>query len=321
MPDWDIIPDIHGQAVKLEGMLTRLGYRETTATRGGASTWRHPTPFRKAIFLGDFIDRGPDQVRVLEIARGMTGEGEALAVMGNHELNALHYATDHPVTGRPLRVHSRKNAKQHAAFLEAFPPGSRASRDALAWMGSLPLFLDLGTFRVAHACWSQAAVRSVRRRAPNGVLRGDLLVEAAMTEAEFGAAVDVIAKGPEIDLPPGCSFVDGGGVCRTKARLAWWNGSGRRWREIVASVPDPDACLPDAEASAEATALVYPADDVPVFVGHYWLNGSVEPRSQNVFCLDYSAGKDGPLVAYRQAGEGAAEHAAFDPARITVHGG
>ena len=52
---YDIIGDIHGQADKLEALLRTLGYRDT------AGAWRHPE--RQAIFVGDFIDRGPAQVR------------------------------------------------------------------------------------------------------------------------------------------------------------------------------------------------------------------------------------------------------------------
>jgi hypothetical protein len=56
---YDIIGDIHGHADKLEALLRTLGYRDT------AGAWRHPT--RKAIFVGDFIERGPAQVRSVQI--------------------------------------------------------------------------------------------------------------------------------------------------------------------------------------------------------------------------------------------------------------
>jgi len=43
----------------------------------------------------------------------------------------------------------------------------------------------------------------------------------------------------------------------------------------------------------------YSEDQKPVFVGHYWLRGKPEVQSQNIACLDYSAGKGGHQVAYR----------------------
>jgi len=85
---YDIIGDVHGQADKLEALLRKLGYHES------AGAWRHPE--RQAIFVGDFIDRGPAQVRSVNIARRLVHAGAALAVMGNHELNAIAWHTPDP---------------------------------------------------------------------------------------------------------------------------------------------------------------------------------------------------------------------------------
>jgi hypothetical protein len=41
----------------------------------------------------------------------------------------------------------------------------------------------------------------------------------------------------------------------------------------------------------------------PVFVGHYWMTGAPALQTAKVACVDWSAAKDGPLVAYRWAGE------------------
>ena len=40
-----------------------------------------------------------------------------------------------------------------------------------------------------------------------------------------------------------------------------------------------------------------------MFYGHYWHTGTPEPTSEHTACVDYSAGNDGPLVAYRGSGE------------------
>ena len=74
--NFDIIGDIHGQAEKIEALLKRLGYAERDGCNRQAG--------RQVVFLGDFIDRGPGQLRVGEIARRMVDGGAALAVMGNH---------------------------------------------------------------------------------------------------------------------------------------------------------------------------------------------------------------------------------------------
>ena len=78
---YDLIGDIHGHAEELAALLEMLGYRKS------AGVYRHPE--RQAIFFGDFIDRGPRIRETLEIVRTMVEHGSALAVMGNHEWNAL----------------------------------------------------------------------------------------------------------------------------------------------------------------------------------------------------------------------------------------
>lgn len=69
---YDIIGDIHGHASELRSMLADMGY----SRYGGG--YRHPD--RKALFVGDFIDRGPAISEVLEIVRSMVDANDALAV-------------------------------------------------------------------------------------------------------------------------------------------------------------------------------------------------------------------------------------------------
>src|SRR5271155_4426880 len=112
---YDLIGDIHGHADELEQLLEALDYQRAQGT------YRHPE--RKVIFLGDFIDRGPKIRQVLEIVRPMIEEGTALAVMGNHELNALAYHTEDPeVPGEYLRPHIEKNVEQHCKPIEQLKP-------------------------------------------------------------------------------------------------------------------------------------------------------------------------------------------------------
>ena len=122
MPITDLVPDLHGQAGKLDAALASLGWR-----RRGAG-WTHPEPGRSIVFLGDFIDRGPENRAVIRTVRELMDAGRARAVMGNHELNALHFHTRHPETGEPLRAHSPKNLRQHRSFLAEFPPGAPKTR-------------------------------------------------------------------------------------------------------------------------------------------------------------------------------------------------
>lgn len=77
---FDIIGDIHGCRSELETLLKKLGYDSATRC--------HPNG-RKAVFLGDLVDRGPDIPGVLRIAMQMVAAGSAICVPGNHEMKLL----------------------------------------------------------------------------------------------------------------------------------------------------------------------------------------------------------------------------------------
>ena len=150
---YDIIGDIHGHADKLEALLRTLGYRER------AGTWSHPG--RMAVFVGDYIDRGPAQLRTVGIVRRMVEDGAALAIMGNHELNAVAWHTPDPEQpGEFLRPRycprlGKKNRHQHAAFLAEVEHDAARHANVVDWFRTLPLWLDLPGIRVIHACWHQ----------------------------------------------------------------------------------------------------------------------------------------------------------------------
>lgn len=308
----DVIPDVHGQARKLEAALAALGYRE----RDGA--WRHDAPRRTALFLGDLIDGkpgyAPEEARTLGIARAMMEAGTALCLMGNHELNAIHFHTTGS-DGAPLRPHCKKNRDQHAAFLAEHPLGSDAAREAIAWMETLPVAIEAHGLRATHACWSEDHIAVLRaagetREVPGGTaihLSSEALHAAAGRDVALHEAVEVVLKSPEFDLPDGRSFRDKDGNERHAVRLKWWERA-LTWREAAMSVPDGQASnLPDADLPPGAAATIYPPGAPPVVFGHYWmawphdLPGAPDaprPHAPNALCLDFSAGKDGPLVTY-----------------------
>jgi protein phosphatase len=77
---FDIIGDVHGCCDELESLLQQLGY-----TRNGSASWGHPSG-RKAIFVGDLVDRGPRIVDTLKTVMAMSLAGSALCVPGNHDI-------------------------------------------------------------------------------------------------------------------------------------------------------------------------------------------------------------------------------------------
>ena len=81
---FDIIGDVHGCYRELTELLADLGY-EVDADGTAA---RHPEG-RRALFLGDLVDRGPATPAVLRLVMGMVAEGNALCIPGNHEVKLL----------------------------------------------------------------------------------------------------------------------------------------------------------------------------------------------------------------------------------------
>jgi protein phosphatase len=80
---FDIIGDVHGCADELQTLLATLAY-----VRDEAGVFRHPAG-RKAVFVGDLVDRGPRVADVLRIVMAMADAGTALAVPGNHDLKLV----------------------------------------------------------------------------------------------------------------------------------------------------------------------------------------------------------------------------------------
>ncbi len=88
---FDVIGDVHGCFDELAELLERLGYRlgYQPDVRGGLELVAIPPAGRKALFVGDFGDRGPDTPGVYRLAMNMVRDGAALCVLGNHDNKLL----------------------------------------------------------------------------------------------------------------------------------------------------------------------------------------------------------------------------------------
>jgi hypothetical protein len=301
---YDSIGDIHGHADELVCLLDALGYQ-----RSGRS---HRHRDRKVVFLGDFIDRGPKIRQVLEIVRPMVEAGDALAVMGNHELNALAYHTeDRDTPGEFLRRHSQRNQKQHRATLDQLSGKELGS--VLAWFRTLPLWLDLDGVRAVHACWDERSMAAIAESLREfGGVSDDFLHSACRKGNALYDAVEIVLKGKEGKLPDGASFEDKDGHARTEIRTRWYLPPDGHTYRTYALQTDEIACDLALDEAVVAAATPYPADAKPVFVGHYWLSAErPEMLAGNVACLDYSVAKGGFLCAYRWNGERTLSHENF----------
>lgn len=303
--EYDVIGDVHGHAAALESLLEELGYEH----RAGA--YRHSNPDRTAIFVGDLIDRGPEQIKAVDIPRRMRDAGTAAIVMGNHEHNAIGFATPDPSRpGHSLRIRGTKNREQHRVFLDQVGEDSSLHLELVEWMATLPMFLELDGIRVVHACWHPEQIEILARSADaNGVLGLSALRSSFEKGTELRNAAEIVLKGLEIDLPEGMSFNDAQGHRRDKSRLRWWDETAGTF--AAAAVMEegmdnlPDIALPAASRVSDPSMK-------PVFFGHYWMKGTPQVLSPRKTCVDFSIAKDGVLCAYTWRGE-----SELDPGNLT----
>ena len=272
--------------------------------------------------MGDFLDRGPKILETVLLVRAMLETGTALSVLGNHEWNAFAYHLENPAApGTFLRPHNPKNDKQHERTLSQISAGELASH--LAFFRTLPIRLDLGAVRVVHACWDEEAFAKIDEAlARYGGCTDAFLLEAWDQSSGLFAAVEIVLKGKEMDLPDGACFVDKDGHRRCAARVRWFESpDGHNVSTYTLPLFEDlkkHASLPVPEA-VRAAARPYPPEAPPVFFGHYWLDDeSPTSLGPNVVCLDYSVAKGGFLCGYRWGGEEA--DVAPDSARLIDEG-
>ena len=143
---FDIIGDVHGCYDELVTLLGQLGY-----VRGGSGgerlAWRHPEG-RRAVFLGDLVDRGPRVPDVLRLVMDMVAAGTALCVPGNHDVKLLR-----ELQGKDVKL--THGLADTLAQLDAIPEAERTAltTEAREFIHDLVshYWLDGGKLVVAHA--------------------------------------------------------------------------------------------------------------------------------------------------------------------------
>ncbi len=139
---FDIIGDLHGCCNELLSLLKCMGYR---IDNPAALIPRITAPEgRTAVFVGDFTDRGPDNIRTLLVVMAMVHAGTALAVPGNHDDKLM----------RALRgVQVKMTNGLDRTLQELTTAGEEVRVPVREFLESLPshLVLDEGRLIVAHA--------------------------------------------------------------------------------------------------------------------------------------------------------------------------
>lgn len=161
---FDIFGDIHGCYDELRILLGRLGYEVADASENYtgklSNTNLTAEPLdahvsvkcpagRKAIFLGDLVDRGPKVPQVLKLVMSMVAAGDAFCLPGNHDVKLAK-----KLNGRNVMV-----AHGLAETLEQLEQESDAFKNSVAlFIDGLAshIILDDGKLVVAHAGMKEA---------------------------------------------------------------------------------------------------------------------------------------------------------------------
>ena len=169
---FDIIGDVHGCFDELHSLLTTLGYEINSGYEV-----RHPDG-RKAVFLGDLVDRGPKVPEVLKLVMSMRESGHALAVPGNHDTKLMR-----KLHGRDVQI--THGLAESLKQLEDEPPEFK--EQVASFIDSLVshYVLDDGRLVVAHAGLKEELQGRGSRRVRDFALYGETTGETD----EFGLPV------------------------------------------------------------------------------------------------------------------------------------
>lgn len=172
---FDIIGDVHGCRDELATLLETLGYQVGGTRERPAVT---PPDGRKALFVGDLVDRGPDSPGVLRLVMHMVETGTALCVPGNHDVKL-----QRKLAGRDVRVtHGLAETLEQLAT-----EPEELKRDIAKFVDGLVshYVLDDGKLVVAHAGLKQELQGRTSRAVRDFALYGETTGETD----EFGLPV------------------------------------------------------------------------------------------------------------------------------------
>lgn len=292
--NYDIIGDIHGHYDELQLLFKRLGYSNS------AGFWKHPE--RKAVFVGDFINRGPASRKVIDCLRSMHTHGSALVILGNHEINAITYFTRRS-DGKPLKMPRNSNRKLLDSFAFEYRNNFDKLSDDIKWLRTLPLYLKINKIRIVHAYWNDEHISKLDSLYEDGRLRKKYLKEVIKKESPLYKPLTETIKGVEFRLPHDLVIKDSNNIARTNFRVKWWvKPEGHTFKSLSYG---NKFSLPNYTIPAELIGkyAIYPENAPIVFIGHYCVGKGPLFPTENICCVDACVANGGKLAAYRYSGE------------------
>lgn len=292
---YDIIGDIHGHATLLKKLLKTMGYSK----RG--NIYVHPE--RTAVFVGDFLNRGPEIRETLRLIRGMAENGNALAILGNHEINNILYHLK-DAQEKPLLRQTGKRFASVDLTIREFKPFPDEWKSHRRWMRTLPLFLELENFRVVHASWCDQNIELLKAELPVGKIPKQIFRNLVLDpHSPLSHGILETTRGVHMIMPPDLKVLDSRGRLHRFFRIKWWESpAGKTFHDLsfeskfrLPQYTIPPEILPDFE--------IYPEDAPPVFFGHYCRGNGPFVINGNLCCVDSCVTNWKVLAAYRWNGE------------------
>jgi len=286
---YDIVGDIHGHGNLLEKLLLKLGYSK----RSGV--FIHPK--RKVIFCGDFIDRGSQNIKAVDIVMKMCENGEAFAIPGNHDLAYVQYHTKLP--GSDQMIIPKNPAYDRMFFNTAieFNQAPDFKAQYIDWIKELPLFIENEYFAVYHGFRSENY--SALLTQDNEIMNFNA---ALLNFEKYRLAIDLISK----SVSAWVAYREHDIKKVERIRIKWWKN-----KKCVESLDDlfmsksnqNKITLVDSELNTNHNFYPYLTHEKPLFLGHFCIrekHGIVQP---NICIIDLCVIKTGRLAAYRFDGE------------------
>lgn len=292
---FDIIGDIHGYASLLKKLLRDLGYDN----RKGF--FRHPE--RKAVFVGDFTNRGPEIIETLAIVRAMVDAGCAYAILGNHEVNNILYHLRNQKK-EPLLSDQGKRFASVTQTIQQFKNAPSEWKDYRRWLRTLPLFLEMEGIRIVHAYWSDSNIQVLKNNLPPGKISKTIFRNMVEDSgSDLSQAILQTIRGIHLVMPSDMKIFDHRLRNHRFFRIRWWeNPDGKTFHDwsFESKFHLPRYSIPpEIYPSFE----VYPEDGPPVFFGHYCRGKGPFIIKNNICCVDSCVSSRKVLAAYRWNGE------------------
>lgn len=164
------------------------------------------------------------------------------------------------------------------------------------------MFFEGNGIRAVHPTWDASHIELLKGKLQDNCLTDDLIYESVRKGTEFHKAIEDTLKGKELSLPENVPpFKDKDGAYRREFKVKWWEDfSSSTYRDLSIEYIEG---LPERPVGNNGQGWHCPHDELPVFFGHYWLNGTPRLFRGNIFCVDYSVARNGYLTAYRYDGE------------------